>query len=334
MFNRRAFLLGSAACVLGTVQSAKADEASSCSFADPDPRYPGFYSSDPAVRGEVVLTFDDGPHPAATPKVLNLLRDHGMVATFFVVGHAITEHTYALIQRMVNEGHSLGTHTYNHDIHMATRRGRGAVDYITGQYAVAHLCIEIALLARSPEHFGELYQSVFERKAGFHVSTSELEKKWRKFDENHRNLLNRMGYGPAQRPCPLLYARPPGGIPYLGNWSSDLRLSHEKALARLGLLNVLWHGGAGDTDPERARDYGFLVGNLRYASRRGGILLLHDGIKKDALGDALARMAADPEIRVVPLERSVERKFACDERTLRAALAPVAPGSEGLVAGR
>lgn len=332
--SRRLFLLGSATGVLGTVQSAKADEVSACSLADSDPRYPGLYSSDPALRGEVVLTFDDGPHPGATPKVLDLLREHGMPATFFVVGHSITEHTYALIQRMVNEGHSIGTHTYDHDIHMATRRGRGAVEYVTGQYAVAHLCIEIALLARSAEHFGELYQRVFERKAGLHLSTSELEKKWRNYDENHRQLLTETGYGPGERPYPLLYARPPGGIPYLGHWSDDLRRQHEKALGSLGLLNVLWHGGAGDTDRERARDYGFLVGNLRYASRRGGILLIHDQIEKDALRDALARMAADPEIRVVPLERAVLQKFACGESTLRAALAPSEREVTGLLAGR
>jgi peptidoglycan/xylan/chitin deacetylase (PgdA/CDA1 family) len=331
--NRRVFLLGSAACVLGTVQSARAADAPSCALSESDSRYPGFYSSDSAPRGEVVLTFDDGPHPGATAKVLDLLREHGMVATFFVVGHSITERTYALIQRMVSEGHTLGTHTYNHDIHMATRRGSGAVEYVTGQYAVAHLCIEVALLARSAEHYGELYQSVFERKAGFHLSTSEIEKKWRKFDENHRRLLTRMGYGATERPYPLLYARPPGGIPYLGKYSADLRAQHEKALESLGLLNVLWHGGAGDTDPERAGDYGFLVGNLRHASRRGGILLMHDRIKKDALRDALARMAADPEIRVVPLERAVERKFACGEAALRVALAPVET-NPGLLAGR
>jgi peptidoglycan/xylan/chitin deacetylase (PgdA/CDA1 family) len=330
--NRRLFLVGTALGVLGTVQPAKAEEAPSCSLADA--RYPGFYSSDFAPRGEVVLTFDDGPHPSATPKVLDALKEHGMVATFFVVGHSITQQTYPLIQRMVNEGHTLGTHTYNHDIQMATRRGPGAVDYIVGQYLVAHLCIEIALLARSPEHFAELYRAVFERKAGFHLSTSELAKNSRKYEENQRRILTGMGYSQGERPYPLLYARPPGGIPYLGSWGADLRFQHEKALERLGLLNVLWHGGAGDTDPERANDYGFLVGNLRYASRRGGILLLHDRIKKDALRDALSRMAADPEIEVVSLERSVERKFACGERALRVALAPSDEPAVALLAGR
>ncbi len=329
--NRRLFLVGTALGVLGTVQSAQADEAPSCSL---DARYPGFYSSDFAPRGEVVLTFDDGPHPGATPKVLDALKKHGMVATFFVVGHSITQQTYPLIQRMVNEGHTLGTHSYDHDIHLATRRGPGAVDYIVGQYLIAHLCIEIALLARSAEHFSELYQSVFERKAGLHLSTSELGKNFQKYEENHRRLLTQMGYAEGERPYPLLYARPPGGIPYLGNWGADLRVQHEKALEKLGLLNVLWHGGAGDTDRERAGDYGFLVGNLRYASRRGGILLLHDQIKKDALGDALARMAADPEIEVVPLERCVERKFACGERALRLALAASTKPGATLLAGR
>jgi hypothetical protein len=92
------------------------------------------------------------------------------------------------------------------------------------------------------------------------------------------------------------------------------------ALQQLGLLNILWHGGSGDTVPEKKRDFGFLVSNLRYHSRRGGILLIHDQMRHDALRAALARMAADPEIRVVPLLDAVERKFACTAGELSAAL--------------
>jgi peptidoglycan/xylan/chitin deacetylase (PgdA/CDA1 family) len=60
-----------------------------------------------------VLTFDDSPGPA-TPKFLDLLRHHGMRATFFVVGRRAMENPETL-GRIVDEGHSLGWHGWSHE---------------------------------------------------------------------------------------------------------------------------------------------------------------------------------------------------------------------------
>ncbi|WP_245657275.1 bifunctional polysaccharide deacetylase/glycosyltransferase family 2 protein [Herbidospora mongoliensis] len=61
----------------------------------------------------VALTFDDGPDPAWTPQVLDVLAEHGAKATFFVVGSRVA--TYPdLARRIVAEGHELGNHTYSH----------------------------------------------------------------------------------------------------------------------------------------------------------------------------------------------------------------------------
>ncbi|HVJ15502.1 MAG TPA: polysaccharide deacetylase family protein [Polyangiaceae bacterium] len=317
--TRRFFLWAGSVSFVLQATGAHAEPAESCSLPA-DGKYPGLYSSDAWPRGEVVLTFDDGPHPGATPRVLNALAERGMVATFFVVGRAINARTYPIIQRMVAEGHSIGTHTYNHDLEMTTRHD-GAVEYISGQYAVARLCVEIALLAQSPAHFDELHRAVFGHDSQRHLSSSSLGKRWREYEQNHRRLLTELGYADGERPYPMLFARPPGGIPYLGSWKNPVFLQqHETALQQLGLLNILWHGGSGDTVPEKKRDFGFLVSNLRYHSRRGGILLIHDQMRHDALRAALARMATDPDIRVVPLLDAVERKFACTGVELSAAL--------------
>ncbi|PWB79570.1 MAG: polysaccharide deacetylase [Methylocystaceae bacterium] len=62
---------------------------------------------------EVVLTFDDGPTPGATSRVLDALKEECVRATFFLVGrHA--EETPALVRREVEEGHSVGHHSYSH----------------------------------------------------------------------------------------------------------------------------------------------------------------------------------------------------------------------------
>jgi peptidoglycan/xylan/chitin deacetylase (PgdA/CDA1 family) len=61
------------------------------------------------------LTFDDGPHPDFTPKLLDLLSRFGAKATFFLIGRKATAQT-DLVQRILREGHALGNHTWNHAI--------------------------------------------------------------------------------------------------------------------------------------------------------------------------------------------------------------------------
>ncbi|MDX2968765.1 bifunctional polysaccharide deacetylase/glycosyltransferase family 2 protein [Kribbella solani] len=61
----------------------------------------------------IALTFDDGPDPVWTPKVLDLLREQGVHATFFVVGTAVAEHP-ALARRIVAEGHQIAIHSFTH----------------------------------------------------------------------------------------------------------------------------------------------------------------------------------------------------------------------------
>ncbi len=61
----------------------------------------------------VALTFDDGPDPAFTADILDILRRSGAAATFFVVGGNMARHP-ALVRRMVAEGHEVGSHTFFH----------------------------------------------------------------------------------------------------------------------------------------------------------------------------------------------------------------------------
>src|SRR5450759_3861218 len=62
----------------------------------------------------VALTFDDGPNPDATPRILDTLGELGVRATFFVLGrHA--ERWPELVHRTVADGHQLGNHGYFHE---------------------------------------------------------------------------------------------------------------------------------------------------------------------------------------------------------------------------
>jgi peptidoglycan/xylan/chitin deacetylase (PgdA/CDA1 family) len=61
----------------------------------------------------VYLTFDDGPIPESTPFILDTLREFGVKATFFMVGENVERYP-DLYRRIVEEGHQVGNHTYNH----------------------------------------------------------------------------------------------------------------------------------------------------------------------------------------------------------------------------
>ena len=61
----------------------------------------------------VYLTFDDGPIPEVTPKVLEILDKYGVKATFFMVGENIDKHP-EVFEMVVQSGHAIGNHTYNH----------------------------------------------------------------------------------------------------------------------------------------------------------------------------------------------------------------------------
>lgn len=64
--------------------------------------------------GALLLSFDDGPHPEHTPRLLDLLATHGARASFFVVGER-AERQPALLRRIVAEGHLLGNHSWSHN---------------------------------------------------------------------------------------------------------------------------------------------------------------------------------------------------------------------------
>ncbi len=66
----------------------------------------------PALR-EVALTFDDGPNPPYTERILDVLHKERVSATFFLVGRAVVAYP-ATVRRIVREGHAVGNHTWDH----------------------------------------------------------------------------------------------------------------------------------------------------------------------------------------------------------------------------
>jgi peptidoglycan/xylan/chitin deacetylase (PgdA/CDA1 family) len=89
----------------------------------------------------VALTFDDGPNPETTPKLLELLSTEGLTATFFVVGQKVEAHP-EVVKAIARAGHGVGVHGYHHHrlygflpprvVEADIARAQDAVERITG----------------------------------------------------------------------------------------------------------------------------------------------------------------------------------------------------------
>ncbi len=61
----------------------------------------------------IAMTYDDGPHPRNTPRLLDMLRKRNIKATFYVIGRSVNMYPH-IVRRIVAEGHEIGNHTWSH----------------------------------------------------------------------------------------------------------------------------------------------------------------------------------------------------------------------------
>ncbi|MDG0993817.1 MAG: polysaccharide deacetylase family protein [Akkermansiaceae bacterium] len=91
------------------------------SMRNPDITLPSHFSGSVGVshsRGRttmpyIAMTYDDGPHPRNTPRLLDMLRERNIKATFYVVGRNVNMYP-DIVRRIVAEGHEIGNHTWTH----------------------------------------------------------------------------------------------------------------------------------------------------------------------------------------------------------------------------
>jgi peptidoglycan/xylan/chitin deacetylase (PgdA/CDA1 family) len=83
----------------------------------------------PAKPGELALTFDDGPNPAWTPQLLDILGSRGVRATFFLVGQ-FAKAEPLLTRSIADAGHLIGNHTWSHPNLAMTAPARGREELI------------------------------------------------------------------------------------------------------------------------------------------------------------------------------------------------------------
>lgn len=100
-------------------------------------------------RPRVALTFDDGPDPARTPALLDVLAELHAPATFFVVGKSVDANP-ELTARIAHEGHELGNHTYNHPYLPLSRSRSVARELAAADAAIERATGTVPVLARPP----------------------------------------------------------------------------------------------------------------------------------------------------------------------------------------
>jgi len=100
----------------------------------------------------IYLTFDDGPHPVATPAVLNLLRLENIKATFFVTGSHVAEHP-TLTKSIFEEGHLLAIHGYTHTRNLAFSKERTVHEILRSEEAISKTGSKAVRLFRPPFGF-------------------------------------------------------------------------------------------------------------------------------------------------------------------------------------
>jgi len=99
------------------------------------PALPGVLCRQRGAGQTLYLTFDDGPHPGDTPRLLDLLARHGARATFFLVGERAARRP-DLVRALAVAGHTLGGHTHTHADPWRLRRASLAEELRQGTEAV------------------------------------------------------------------------------------------------------------------------------------------------------------------------------------------------------
>lgn len=125
------------------------------------PNYLTVHHQGEGAPTQVALSFDDGPDPKWTPQILDILKEQGVKASFFLVGGKAEDHP-ELVRRMVAEGHEIGVHTYTHPNLADVSRERAALEFNASQRLLEKITGRSTLLFRPPYKADNLPHSLEE----------------------------------------------------------------------------------------------------------------------------------------------------------------------------
>lgn len=119
-------------------------------------------NSDYSGKKLAFLTFDDGPNTVITPKILDTLKEKGVHATFFIPGININSTTGQVLKRIVEEGNSVGTHSFSHDYNLLYPGRKANAEQILKEHKQT--------VAAMKEYLGDNFDTALFRHPGGHMS--------------------------------------------------------------------------------------------------------------------------------------------------------------------
>ncbi|SHH47259.1 polysaccharide deacetylase family protein [Tepidibacter thalassicus] len=153
----------------------------------------------PRDKKIVALTFDDGPHPRITPKILDLLKKYNVKATFFVLGKHV--HFYPEpLKRIKEEGHEIGNHTFSHIDVKNTSKKKIEEEFEKTQNEIFSVVGEKPSIFRPPFGFYNKIVKEIAKKYGVKIvlwSTDKDTKDWSNpgVDKIVKTILNNIRNG-------------------------------------------------------------------------------------------------------------------------------------------
>lgn len=111
--------------------------------------FKSLHSNKAIKENQIAITFDDGPHPEFTPKVLQLLKKHNAKATFFCVGKHIEAYP-KVFNDIIKQGHTVGNHTYSHTNNFGFLKTKKVIEELQKTNAIAKNSIGLTMSLYRP----------------------------------------------------------------------------------------------------------------------------------------------------------------------------------------
>ncbi len=145
------------------------------------PSYTTIVHQGSGPKDGVAITFDDGPDSSWTPKILDILKEKGVTATFFMVGANMEKHP-DIVKRIVHEGHTIGIHTYTHPNMALISEERAYLEFNATQRLIESLTGLSTILFRppynadtNPHEPAELVPVRLAQKLGYMTATEDID---------------------------------------------------------------------------------------------------------------------------------------------------------------
>lgn len=145
----------------------------------------------------IALTFDDGPSPEWTPRILDELRKENVSATFFLLGKHVAQYP-DIVRRIQSEGHEIGNHTYNHPVLLFSGSQKLKKEISDTEKAIFSITGKHTILFRPPKAWLTNSEKQMIKGLGYKVVLWTLNSKdWVTFDDKYivRYLVKRIKPG-------------------------------------------------------------------------------------------------------------------------------------------